>query len=1264
MSNDLLTSALDAETQIEENSRDGMLNAAIAGTGVGSSAYLLKKYGGADSTLSNFYQKLLGTEFLQRQLNTAPTWVNSGASTFTNQSVMKSFLSQLMAIEEVSPLHVLRTLQLSNILQPFVDITQSDQEILFSERKIRNQKHYYQTLIEFANKDLDKKIRDLKVKKAIEEGMMYKRGKLYGIKDGAIDLNNVLVNQARLTLSNISQGGVNSPNMMFLNYSKSIGASVDLDLMKSDSVTVVGAATRRDLANKWGQGWLRYSLEMGMKSLDNPLGGFEEMLRGAGVDQTSFFESKLWNTAKKYTNIQLGTNGNYDLGIRASLQRSAKNVAIKSTAVALGYEVADSVLRGVSGPDGLFSEGIYTGLTNLYAGTRIKFAEMWSDHFQGYKNSQEEAAAGSTNLMSLMAMPAAGALFGAQMSYFGRIGKTLTSNADEASKVYNVAKESPLLSKFGIDSRLKPMKRNALIGALAGAAVALPFLPGALVGTSSDELRSLYSGEKEVAQKANRWWMFGGSSWEGSHTQYFTKHNVARVNADATDKVRYGDDDTKKKLNPLLHPLSYIRDPYRYEKMHAEDMPYPVWGMDVGYGSIYGKLYERTIGQIIKPDIVNPAVKDLADTVSDAPSLKVGLLQASRNFLLGDKERVGGSVAVPINLDSKDRSMIEEGLMADPPSARYTPNQEGIGLTYQLGVDLIGLKGWTLSMPLAAMGIDPRNAPQQLARSGEATSSARDLVDANLGDMFGFGEFQRKILGTSSGSLPDRLNPLINDMSYWLPSSDNQYYINFKKGNPYDHIKNGEERLPGVGLAALNPELQGVEPDDYSLVYKYKVLSDVAKGSREHIRARQQVLSAYTAGDLSKREVELVKQTLDQEVERDNRKTFYEPATEGKRLGFGPIGYIQSTIWDSVSKHGESHLEMLTPIRPMAKFMHNRTAIEDYIATQLGGSDAGIWTNPYSHFIKPAANKSRLIIDKSFKGEEVVEKENIDEYFDKLDHLRNRRNGTGMQDFNSTVASSMSGLNTKDKVLKFKKSLSDSEKDYFEAFSKETDEKKRNMIRSILPGNVARGYEQIWRNVDIAEKARSQGVSVQQAIAGDIHKQTLKLQDAFGVSLSKEEMDSVKHAVYNNRDSYADMGFSLKDRIQYSADEAVRLKMADMEATTYLRNSTGVPSSKFMGWDPRLKTDDIKIRTLSIGNEDLRRFGFWKKDEERMNRIPALKSEDEVVQSIDRIKASMRENIIMKRQIEMTMFNNGFKASRINVMDANFGNLRIQEDKQ
>lgn len=1260
---DMNSSVNAAEQQIEETQKSALLNAAIAGSGVGSSAFLLKKYGQENSSLANFYNNLLGTDFLKRQLDKTPTWVDSGGSKFTNQSVVKSMMSQMMAIEEASPLHILRTLQISNILQPFTDITQSEQEIKFASRKLRNQKHYYESLINFANKDLDTKLKAAKLEHAMKEGMIYRGGKMYGLKNGVIDKSNIIIPHARLAISNIRQGDINSPNQMFLNFAKSIGSDVDLDLMKADPLTVVGGSTRLSMGGKWGQAWMNYSLEMGMRSLDNPLAGFEELLKGVGVDNTSFFHSKAWVTAKRFTNVQLGTSGDYSLGIRKSLVKSGKNIAIKSTAVALGYEVIDSALRMISPQDGLFSNGLYTGLTNLYAGARISFAEIWSDRFQGYKDSQEEYAKGSTSLSTLFAIPAAGALFGAQMSYFKRIGKTLISDSDKAADIYNVASKSEMLSKIGLDKAYKPMKKNALIGAIAGAAVALPFLPGALVGTSSEELRELYSGNKEVAQKANRWWMFGGGSWEGSHTQYFAQHNVARVNADAKDKVRYGDDDTKKKLNPLLHPLAYLRDPYRYEKKHAEDMPYPVWGMDVGYGSIYGKLFERTLGQVIKPDLINPAIYELSKGVEGSTSLKGGILKGIKNVLIGDSERSGGSVAVPVELTGGDKQLIREGLMAAPASARISPNQEAFGLGYQAGVDLIGLKGWTASMPLSALGVDPNNVPLQLAKSGEATSPGRDLVDANVGDMFGFGEFQRKILGTSSNSLPDRLNPLINNMPHWLPNSDNQYYINFSKGNPYSHIKNGEERLPGVGLGSLNPELEGVESDDYSLVYKYKTLSDVAKGSREHIRARQQVLTAYTDGELSKREVEIVKQTMDQEVARDNRKTFYEPATEGKRLGFGPLGYIQSTIWDSVSKNGESPFEMLTPLRPMAKFMHNRTAIEDYVATQLGGSDAGIWTNPYDHFLKPAANKTRLLVERDFKGREVKEKENIDEYFDKLGHIRNRRNKNTMDDNNSIVGSSMSGLNTNEKVLKFKKSLSDADRDYFESFSKETNEKKRDMIRAILPKDSLRGYEQIWRNVDTATLAKSRGQSIQKAIAEDIHKQTVKLQDSFGVGLSREELDVVKHSVYNNRDSYADLGFSKQERMRYAQDEAVRAKMADQEALTYVKNSTGVPGNKFMGWDPRLTTDDIKIRTLSTGGEDLRRFGFWKKDEERMNRIPALRDEDQVIESLSRIKADMRANHIMKRQIEMTMFNNGFKASRINVVDSNYGNLTVQENK-
>ena len=1255
-----ILSTSDATNMQQENERDSaLINAGTFSTVVGAGVAVNSLYGGTDSSLANFYQNLIGTNFLQRQLENTPTWINSNGAMYANQSLMKSMLSQLMAIEEASPLHVLRTLQLSNIVQPFINITQSEQEIKFSARKLRNQDHYYKSLITFANKDMDEKARNELIKRTLSTGMVYKNGNLYGVgKNGDIDLNSIVAKNAKLVVSNISQGEINSPNQMFLNFSKAIGAKVNLDILKHDPISVVAGPSNLQFANKWTQGWMRYALETGMKSLDNPLAGFEEMLKGVGVDQTSFFQSKAWTTAKRYSNFfQLGTNGNYDLGIRESLIKSGKNIAVRTTGALVGYELLDSFMRTISPSDGLFSNGLYTGITNLYASSRIKVAEVWSDRFQGYKDSQEEYAPGSTDLSKLLALPLAGALFGAQTAYFGRMTKTALENSDEAAKVYSVASKSEFLSKFGMDGLQKPMKRNALIGALAGAAVALPFLPGALVGASSDELRDLYSGKTDVAQKANRWWMFGGTAWEGSHTQYFTKHAVARINADGTDKVRYGDDDTKKKLNPLLHPLAYIKDPYRYEKMHAEDSPYPVWGMDVSYGSIYGKLFERTVGQVIKPDIVNPAIYDLSEGMQESKSLKMGIAKGIGKFFLGERSQ---GFQVPTEVNPQDASLIQSGDMAAPESAGLNPIQESSALTYQSATDLVGLKGWALSMPLSKIGIDAQNTPLQLARSGEGTSSARDLVDQNMGDLFGFGEFQRKILGTSSASLPERFNPLNNNSAYWLPHSDTQYYINFGKGNPYDHIKNGEERLPGVGFAALNPEVDGVQPEDYSLVYRYKVLSDVAKGSREHIRARQQVLAAYTDGDLSKREVEIVKQTMEEEVARDNRKTFYEPSNEKDRFGFGPIGYIQSSIWDFVSKHGELPTEMLTPVRPMAKFMHNRTAIEDYVQTQLGGSDAAIWTNPYSHFIKPAMNKTRLLVDGSFKAEEVVDKENIDEYFDKLGHMRNRRNSNPMDDNNSVVASSMSGLNTKDKVLQFKKSLSADQKDYFESFSKETDAKKRDMIRSILPKDVLRGYEQIWRNVDTAEVAKSRGDSVQKAIAEDIHKQTIKLQDAFGVGLSKADYEMITHKVYSGRDSYVNMGFSTDERIRYTSDEVVRQKMADMEANTYVKNATGTPSNKFMGWDPRLLTDDIKIRTLSVGGEDLKRFGFWKKDEDRMNRIPALKEEDEVIHSLSRIKADIKSNLIMKRQIEMTMFNNGFKASRIDVMDSNYGSINIQ----
>ena len=1265
----------------DPNNKDSLLEDIVEvgalTAGVPAYAYLNNKYQGSSfqETLRNYGSKLPGSDYLNNQMNRVISTTSGQVLSTAEQSLQKTFLSQLMMLEEMSPLHILRTLQLSNLVQPFTELSNNNEMIHISGRAVRNQEYYYRSLIDYVNKDNERKIKRSLQTNDLVRGMFYQNGKIYGAtKEGLLNKDDLIMRDAKLVLSSVKNGEIYSANHVLEKFANVIGSKINKEGSKIDPITIVAGKSSKDFGLNWGKSTLRFSMEVGFKTLDNPIAGIEEMLHGVGANYTGVFQSKTWQTAKRYTNINFGTGGRYDLGTRESLKISAKNVALKGAGLYLGYEVLDSAVRTLSGEGGLFDNGLASGLANIYASSRIAFAEVWSDRFQGYKEKQEQNAPGSTDLTKLLAFPLGGALLGAQLSYFSRVGVASTKGTEKAASIFNVESESKFLKNFGIDTKLKPMKKNALIGGLVGAAFTLPFLPGALIGSSSDELRDLYSGKTDVAEKSNRFWSFGGGAWEGGATKFFTKNWVARLNADATDKVRYGDDDTKKKLNPFLHPFSYLRDPYKFEKLNAESMPYPVWGLDVAYGGIFGKVFEKTIGQVIKPDVINPAIYDAnqqqVTTVSE-PSL-LGKILGIRREGSEEVKELGESVIsnlletdtkVNTNLSAKDKSLVMNGLFTQPAEARYQPLTEATGLTYKHLTDFTGIKGWSSSLMLGSLGLDPDVVNNQLARSGEAESSARDLVDQNMGDLLGLGEFQRKILPTSSGAIAERVNPIANNMASWLPSDSATYYKNFAVGNPYDKVARGEERLPGVGFAALNPELQGVDPEDYSLVYKLKVLSDVARGSKEHRDAREQALAAYNEGQLSNREIDILGTTLDQEQQIQQKKDFYTKPYGNLK---GPIGSFQSNLWESMRTNSESPLEMLTPIRPIAKFLHQRTAIEDYIETQLGGPDAAIWTNPYSHFIKPALNKSRQSFDignKVFIPEETREKYNIDEYFDKFDYIRKRMQGADNYALSTVIGSSLSGLNTKDKVLQFKSALSDDQKDYFDQFSKETNEKRRAMIRAMLPDDVRRGYEQIWQNVDIAQRAKGKGASVQQAIADNFHNQTEKLKDAYNVSLSKDEKTRAIAKVNSDKDTYANLGMSKSDRIKYAEDEALRLKMADREALTYVNNRTGLPSKGFIGWDPRLKTDDIKIKSLSIGGEDLRRFGFWKKDEERMRQLDAITEQSgQVFTQIDDIKRSIRSERAMKMGIERTMFDRGFKVTNINFVDSDHGSLLIKEN--
>jgi hypothetical protein len=119
-----------------------------------------------------------------------------------------------------------------------------------------------------------------------------------------------------------------------------------------------------------------------------------------------------------------------------------------------------------------------------------------------------------------------------------------------------------------------------------------------------------------------------------------------------------------------------------------------------------------------------------------------------------------------------------------------------------------------------------------------------------------------------------QVNEIQNQMPSWIPGED--HLINFQKGDPYTKIDEGYARLPGAGYAALHPELEGVDPEDYPNITKLSILGDVAPYSRDYNRIRA-IVEKNTHGDPELRSryeqiVEQVRQTKESTLQVDERR--------------------------------------------------------------------------------------------------------------------------------------------------------------------------------------------------------------------------------------------------------------------------------------------------------------------------------------------------------------------------------------------------------
>jgi hypothetical protein len=143
---------------------------------------------------------------------------------------------------------------------------------------------------------------------------------------------------------------------------------------------------------------------------------------------------------------------------------------------------------------------------------------------------------------------------------------------------------------------------------------------------------------------------------------------------------------------------------------------------------------------------------------------------------------------------------------------------------------------------------------------------------AGAASQFGYTEPLRRFI-QREGWEP-QANEIPNTMPSWIPGDD--YFINFRVGDPYVKIGDGYARLPGAGYEALHPELEGVDPEYYPEINKLAILADVAPYSREYatfktIVGRMAQNDTATAIEYAKI-LERVRQTRESVVKTSERR--------------------------------------------------------------------------------------------------------------------------------------------------------------------------------------------------------------------------------------------------------------------------------------------------------------------------------------------------------------------------------------------------------
>ena len=818
-----------------------------------------------------------------------------------------------------------------------------------------------------------------------------------------------------------------------------------------------------------------------------------------------------------------------------------------------------------------FENGIIPGVTSVYADATL--AKAKTSEAIGFTDTiaeQEQITPGLIQPSTAIAFGGIGSLVAGFASYVPFLSKAIKeryktkqplSQIFETMREQNVGKAADAIwdssigraiTKLPGGKTISKIKHPMALGFAAGVATwgvtafALsatsgnPTAPVAgLLGTdeTTEELERMYSGEEEVPVRKGRFWEMGRSTkYSGGRIEYYRPHAIARINSRAYQQGIYGDEEERWEHDPLLNPIKALFGSdewkYHYEQKYQYERPATTtstYGEDIPF---IGPVVAATFGKLFKPrKLVRPEEWDLGGgKYIHHPDIRG---EAEPSYELG-------------------------GLGPGAPVAKESGSQLLNELNYRRR-EAIGLPGFIEgALTKKAIGREELfENKQTLSSMGKETGSEYWMwKHLNLGGAAGTSELARRFTPRQRSYL-EEYNPLPNALPSWLPDDS---LLDLKYGNPFSKIPEAEIRLPGPGFAALHPELKGVDPEDYPLAYRAKILGDVAMWSPEY---RSTIKAALRGSkDMPEHQARIVLQTEKQVEQKKRSKDFqervftgdqldsqtvtisevlgprrfrakefgdlvieapgvgeikdpsgamafaaenllgqrvqlYTPALrsrkykqssagvvmsgtpivggtdygaaladqgfaetdelpdELKRVRFSPMQRFSGRVNEFMLHDIESPLESLTPLSPAAKLIRQRSAVEDYAASEAIGTSNAFWDKPIENFIKPTLNMSKYKAGIVDIPDEVEERRNINEYFDMLQWVKMSRlektakvqgEAGAAERFRRKKEKTVFGVDTFKNPLAVLNALPRKEKPYFSEFFDATTDTERAKI--------------------------------------------------------------------------------------------------------------------------------------------------------------------------------------------------------------------------